>query len=586
MDFFGVGALLGGLALFLFGMDVMGKALEKQAGGSLQKLLSRITDSPLKGFFLGLAVTAVIQSSSATTVMVVGFVNSGIMQLHQAVGVILGSNVGTTVTSWILSLSGLEGGSFWVQLFKPTNFSPILAFAGILLYMTAKSEKRRGAGTILLGFAVLMTGMSAMSAAVSPLKNESWFTDLFVRFSNPVLGVLVGAVLTAVIQSSSASVGILQAFAATGAISYGSAIPIILGQNIGTCVTALLSAVGANRNAKRAAMVHLYFNVIGALVFLVGFYGLNAVFQFGVMSRAVSAAGIAVVHTLFNLGATAVMLPFSRGLEKLAVLTIKEDAQPEQFQLLDERLLATPAAAVERTFLVACDMAEVSMTCLLGAMKLRCGWEDKLADTVRRQEAATDRYEDAIGSYLVQLSAQNLTEQDSRTVNMLLHTLSDFERMGDHAMNLLAVAAEIKEKRMLFSSAAQDELEVLERALADLVRLTVDAFTEQDVQAAARVEPLEQVIDDLVRQVKSRHIARLKAGSCTIEYGFVLEDLLTACERAADHCSNVAVAMIELTHGTFDTHDYLSGVKTGDDTFDLYYAGYRTRYRFAAEEAK
>ncbi|MCI6640569.1 MAG: Na/Pi cotransporter family protein [Pygmaiobacter massiliensis] len=578
MDVFGIFSLLGGLALFLFGMDVMGKSLEKQAGGSLQKLLSRMTGSPLRGFLLGLAVTAVIQSSSATTVMVVGFVNSGIMQLHQAVGVILGSNVGTTVTAWLLSLSGLQGDSLFIRLLKPTSFSPVLAFIGILLRMTGRSEKRKGAGTILLGFAVLMTGMSAMSDAVAPLQDAPWFTNLFIKFSNPILGLLVGAILTAIIQSSSASVGILQAFAATGAITYSSAIPIILGQNIGTCVTALLSAVGANRNAKRAAMVHLYFNIIGSLLFMTIFYSLNAVIHFSIMGESINAMGIAVIHTSFNLAATAVMLPFSRFLEKLAIRTIPDDKAPEQFQLLDPRLLATPAAAVERTFLVACDMALISQESLDGAMKLRSGWDAKLSDSVRRQEEATDRYEDSIGSYLVQLSSKNLTQKDSRLVSMLLHTLSDFERLGDHALNMAKTAQEIHEKKIIFSAAARQELSVLERAIHDIVKLTVDVFTAKDPETARRVEPMQQVVSDLVRQIKAHHIDRLASGSCSISYGFVLEDLLTASERVADHCSNIAVALIEMPQGSYDSHEYLSSVKRNSDEFELYYAGYRSRY--------
>ena len=584
MDIFGVFTLLGGLALFLFGMDTMGNALEKQAGGSLQKILSKLTFSPARGFILGLAVTAIIQSSSATTVMVVGFVNSGIMTLRQAIGVIMGSNVGTTVTSWILSLSGLEGNSFWIKLFKPTSFAPALAFIGIILYMFCKSEKKRGTGTILVGFSILMTGMSIMSGAVAPLADAPWFTSLFVRFSNPLLGVLAGALLTAVIQSSSASVGILQALSVTGAISYSSAIPIIMGQNIGTCVTALISSVGANKNAKRAAMVHLYFNIIGAAVFLGIFYALNAVFDFAIMSETISTAGIAVVHTIFNIAATAVMLPFSRGLEKLAMLTIPDSAEPEQFQLLDLRLLATPAVAVDRTYITTSDMAEVCRKSFASAVSLTHKWDEKLAESVRREEEETDKYEDAIGTYLVKLSSCSMNLQDSRAVNTLLHTISNFERIGDHALNLSQTAKEIADKGIVFSPDAQQELQTLENAVLDLVNMSINCFEARDVAAAHKVEPLEQVVDELVRKVKARHITRLQAGSCTIEYGFVLDDLLTSFERVADHCSNIAVAMIEVADDSFGTHEYLHSVKGGgNDEFDLYFNGYRARYLFPDE---
>lgn len=584
MDFFNLFSLFGGLALFLFGMDIMGKALEKQAGGKLQKILSKLTDNPFKGFMLGLAVTAVIQSSSATTVMVVGFVNSGIMQLHQAVGIIMGSNVGTTVTSWILSLSGIEGNSFWVKLFKPTSFSPILAFIGIVLYMFCRSEKKKGSGTILLGFAVLMTGMTAMSSAVAPLSDAPWFRDLFVQFTNPILGVLAGAVLTAVIQSSSASVGILQALSSTGVITYGSAIPIIMGQNIGTCVTALISSVGANKNARRAAMIHLYFNIIGVLVFLSIFYTANTFIHFPMLEENVSTFGIAIVHTLFNVLATLVMLPFSRLLEKLAYLTIPQDDAPEQFQMLDPRLLATPAVAADRASVTTADMAELARASFLGAIALTHRWNEEGAERVRRQENETDKYEDAIGTYLVKLSTCNLTLKDSHLVNTLLHTISDFERISDYATNLLGTAREIEEKNIVFSAQAQSELIVLEDAVQEIINRTVDCFENNDLVAASRVEPLEQVIDDLVRKIKSRHIARLQTGSCTIEYGFVLDDLLTNYERVADHCSNIAVAMIQVADDSFETHEYLTSVKSGgNENFDQMFREFRGKFRFPDE---
>ena len=584
MTVFNVFSLLGGLALFLFGMDIMGKALEKQAGGQLQKILSKLTDNPLKGFFLGLCVTAVIQSSSATTVMVVGFVNSGIMELHQAIGVIMGSNVGTTVTSWILSLSGLQGDSFLINMLKPTSFSPVLAFIGILLYM-GKNEKRKGVGTILIGFAVLMTGMTTMSNAVLPLQNEAWFTSLFIRFSNPLLGVLVGAVVTGIIQSSSASVGILQALSATGVITYGSAIPIIMGQNIGTCVTALISSVGANKNARRAAMVHLYFNIIGVTLVLAVVYGANLLLDFAFVNETVTAWGIAVVHSIFNLTATAVLLPFANGLEKLAILTIPDDAEKESFALLDERLLNTPAVAVERARAATADMAELARVGVVQAMSLTHKWDDSLAQKVREEEEKVDKYEDALGTYLVKLSSREMSHADSQSVNTLLHTISDFERISDHSVNVLSSAEEIPAKSIEFSTDAQEELQVLEGAVQDVLSRTTDAFRKGDLHMAGKVEPLETVVDELVRAIKARHVARLQTGSCSIEYGFVLEDLLTNYERVCDHCSNVAVAQIEVAQDSFDTHAYLNDLRYGNETkeseqFQRRLDRYRERYLF------
>ena len=515
-------SLLGGLALFLYGMDLMGKSLERQAGSRLQKILSRLTENPFKGFLLGLAVTAVIQSSSATTVMVVGFVNSGIMELHQAIGIIMGSNVGTTVTSWILSLTGLEGDSLLIQLLKPSTFSPLLAFIGVLLYLFG-GEKKKGVGGILIGFAILMTGMTAMSDAVSPLENEPWFTELFVRFSNPILGVLVGALVTAVIQSSSASVGILQALSSTGVITYGSAIPIIMGQNIGTCATALISSVGANKNARRAAMVHLYFNIIGVGVFLVLFYSLNAVFRFTFVNDVIAPWGIAVVHSIFNLGTTALLLPFTSVLEKLACMTIPDDEKKESFTLLDERLLNTPSVAVEQARAVTSDMAETARTGVIQAMSLTHHWDDSLAKKVKEQEKQADRCEDALGTYLVKLSGYALNHEDGQQVNTLLHTISDFERISDYSVNLLHSAQEIHDKKITFSADAQEELGVLEDVVQDLLNRTTEAFRQNDLHLASKVEPMESVVNELVRAIKARHIARLQAGSCSITYGFVLE---------------------------------------------------------------
>ena len=582
-------SLMGGLALFLYGMDLMGKSLERQAGGRLQKILSRLTDSPLKGFLLGLAVTAVIQSSSATTVMVVGFVNSGIMQLHQAIGIIMGSNVGTTVTSWLLSLAGLEGDSLLIQMLKPSTFSPLLAFIGIILFMFC-GEKKKGVGGILIGFAILMTGMTAMSDAVAPLEHEPWFTDLFVRFSNPLLGVLVGALVTAIIQSSSASVGILQALSSTGAITFGSAIPIIMGQNIGTCATALISSVGTNKNARRAAMVHLYFNIIGVTVFLVVFYGLNAFVRFSFVDEVIAPWGIAVVHSVFNLCTTALLLPFTGVLEKLACLTIPDDkGEKETFTLLDERLLNTPSVAVEQARAVTSNMAELARSGVLQAMSLTHRWDADLAKKVKEQEKQVDRSEDALGSYLVKLSSRALSHEDSQQVNTLLHTISDFERISDYSVNLLASAQEIHDKEVAFSPDAQEELGVLEDVVQDLLNRTTEAFRQGDLHLASKVEPMESVLSELVRAIKARHVARLQAGSCSITYGFVLEDLLTSYSRICAHCRNVAVAQIEVAQDSFDTHAYLADLRKNSaaeesQAFQRRVDRYRARYAFPDAE--
>lgn len=586
MTIFNVFSLFGGLAMFLFGMDTMGKALEKQAGGQLQKILSRLTDNPIKGFALGLIVTAIIQSSSATTVMVVGFVNSGIMQLHQAIGIIMGSNVGTTVTSWILSLSGLEGDTFFIQLLKPSSFSPLLAFIGIILYM-CRSERKKGIGTIFIGFAILMTGMSAMSAAVEPLENELWFTEMFVKFSNPILGVLAGTILTAIIQSSSASVGILQALSSTGVITYSSALPIIMGQNIGTCATALISSVGTNKNARRAAMVHLYFNLIGVTVFLVSFYTLNSFLHFSFVGDIIEPWGIAIVHSVFNLCTTIILLPFANVLEKLAVLTIPDDAKKEEFALLDERLLNTPAVAAERARAATADMAELARVGVLQAMSLTHNWNEEMARKVAEQEKQVDRYEDALGTYLVKLSSCELNHEDSKHVNTLLHTISDFERISDYSVSVMESAREIHEKSVSFSHDAREELQVLEDVVQDLLNRTTEAFRKDDLHLAGKVEPMETVVNELVRAIKARHIARLQAGSCSIEYGFVLDDLLTSYSRVCDHCSNVAVAQIEVAQDSFDTHAYLKDLRHGNaaeesEAFRRRLDRYRARYPFPA----
>ena len=582
MSIFNLFTLMGGLALFLYGMNLMGESLEQQAGGKLQVILSKLSDNPLKGFLLGLGVTAVIQSSSATTVMVVGFVNSGIMQLHQAVGIIMGSNVGTTVTSWLLSLTGIQGDSFWVKMLKPSSFGPILAFAGIILAMFCKSSKKKGVGNILLGFFILMTGMEFMSSSMKPLADMPWFSNLFLHFSNPILGVLAGAALTAIIQSSSASVGILQALALTGSVTYGSAIPIIMGQNIGTCVTAMISSVGASKNAKRAAFVHLYFNVIGVVLFLTAFYSLNALLHFEIIHDTVSVMGIAVIHSTFNVITTLVLLPFNRVLEKLAILTVPDGTSKDAAApLLDKRLLGTPAVATSRAHQCTVDMAQLAQSGLLKAMSLVHIWNDQVSDEVVEQEAQVDHYEDALGTYLVQLSGLPLTVDDNRTVNTLLYSLSDLERISDHSLNLRKSALEVRDKQVTFSHQALEDLNLVEWAVQDIVNLTVQAFANQDNNAARQVEPLEQVIDEIVHQVRSHHVERLQNGQCSITNGFILADLLTCYERVADHCSNVAVAMIEVAHDSFDTHEYLQGVKADREGLDRMMDQYRKRYGLA-----
>ena len=583
-------SLLGGLALFLFGMDTMGKALERTAGGKLQTILAKMSSSVPRGFLLGLAVTAVIQSSSATTVMVVGFVNSGIMTLKQAVGVIMGSNVGTTVTAWILSLSGLEGDSFLVQVLKPSTLAPLLGTIGIILFMFTKSEKSRNIGTIFLGFMALMTGMELMSGSMKFLRDEAWFSRLMVSFSNPLIGILVGAALTAIIQSSSASVGILQSMCSTGAVSFGCAIPVILGQNIGTCVTAMMGAIGANKNARRTAMVHLYFNIMGTLIFVVLFYGIGLFFPWKFLSSPCNEMNIAVIHTAFNIAATAILLPLNGVLVKLATLSVPDDRQEEKTELLDERLLGTPAVAIQRAHEIAVRMAEDSAEAMTLAMGLTREFDSKTMEQVLALEDSTDRYEDALGTYLVKLSGINLTVADNRILNTLLYTISDIERIADHAVSVGRAALEMEEKKIHFSQQAQSELAVLERAVSDILSRTVDAYQGFDRNLAMKVEPQEQVVDALVREVKSRHIRRLRDGLCSVEYGFVLEDLLTAFERSADHCSNVAVEILQVSEGKLEAHEYLNSLKSGElqesAAFAERFARYKAQYAFPEESGK
>lgn len=578
MDIFDLLTMIGGLCLFLYGMNQMGAYLEKFAGGSLKMLLGKMTSNKILGFLTGLGVTAVIQSSSATTVMVVGFVNSGLLSLRQAIGVIMGANVGTTVTAWVLSLAGIDGGSFFMQMLKPTSFTPILALIGTVLIMGAKSEKKKDIGMILLGFAVLMFGMDIMSGAVSGLKDVPEFQQMFVMFQNPILGVLAGTILTGIIQSSSASVGILQALSVTGQITYGAAIPIIMGQNIGTTVTAMLSSVGTNRNARRAAVVHLLFNVIGTTVLLIAFTIVNAIVGFAFVDTAIDHSGIAVVHTTFNVLCTAMLLPCAGLLEKLAYKVLPEEKKPEEIQILDERLMATPAVAIDRCMEVAGTMARISMD----AMKAACGtlreYDSKAAQAIRETESEVDKYEDMLGTYLVKLSSQDLNLGDSRQTAKVLHLINDFERISDHAVNVLESAEEMKSKGLQFSDAAKKELDVLTAAVSEIMDLSLETFLRNDEKLAIQVEPLEEVVDALKEQLRTRHILRLQKGECTIELGFVWSDLLTSLERVADHCSNIAGCVIEMSHDSLDVHGYLDHVKVGNPSFRKAYDEYAEKY--------
>lgn len=583
MTIFNALNLIGGLCLFLFGMNLMGQALERRAGSGLRSLLEKMTQNRLMGLLAGLGVTAVIQSSSATTVMVVGFVNSSLMTLRQSIGVIMGANIGTTVTAWILSLSGIEGSSLLVQMFKPSTFTPILALVGIILYMFCKADKKKDSGMILLGFATLMFGMEAMSSAVSSLRNVPQFREIFLMFSNPILGVLVGAVLTGIIQSSSASVGILQALASTGQVTYGAAIPIIMGQNIGTCVTALLSSIGTNKNARRAALVHLNFNVIGATVGIVLFYVVCAVAAPALLGQAASEWGIAVAHSIFNILCTAVLLPMGGLLEKLVLRLVPEGKQPQREAELDERLLATPALALERCRTLIADMASYSMESLRESLNAITAYNQKSAEHIREDEAKTDHYEDIIGSYLVKLSARKIGESDSALAAEYLRIIGDFERIADHSVNILESAEEMQQKGIAFSAAALQEYATMAGAVREVTALAYDSFVSGDVQAARQVEPLEQVIDDLKEEMRTRHIRRMQQGSCGIEAGFIWSDLLTNLERVSDHCSNIACCMIEGTDHNLHRHEVLQNIRGSGEIFDREYSSYRQKYALTAE---
>lgn len=594
MDLFGILTMIGGLAMFLYGMNAMGDGLAKLSGGKLEQILEKLTSKRIMAVLLGVAVTAVIQSSSATTVMVVGFVNSGIMKLTQAVGIIMGANVGTTVTSWILSLAGIQGSSFFLQLLKPSSFAPVMAAIGIILIMTAKgSNKKKDIGDILVGFAILMFGMETMSSAVEPLAENEAFTGILTMFSNPILGMIAGMILTAVIQSSSASVGILQALCVTGAVGYKTAIPIIMGQNIGTCVTALLSSVGASRNAKRASMIHLYFNMIGTLFFMIVFYGINAlVGGFAFLNDPAGAAGIAVVHSLFNIGTLLLLYPFGNQLVKLAELTIKDDErlqekEPDEFARLDERFLEKPAFAMELCREATVKMAEEAKASLSLALENLKSYSEDNVEKIIHMEQNVDHYEDVLGTYLVKLNNCDLSQDDSRDLSILLHCISNFERISDHAVNITDSARQMQENKMVFSGKATEEITVFSQALSDIVGQTMDAFGREDLDAARRIEPFEQVIDRLSIEIKQRHIKRLRKGKCTIELGLILEDIITNFERISDHCSNIAVCMIRVNEDGFDTHEYLDIIKEEKAPwFEQEYYALSKRYELPGKKKK
>ncbi len=580
MDVLSIFTLFGGLAFFLFGMNFMGDNLQKLSGGKLERILEKLSNNTIKGVLLGAGVTCIIQSSSATTVMVVGFVNSGIMKLSQAIGIIMGANIGTTITSWILSLTGIEGDSLWLNLLKPESFSPVIAVIGIILIMMCKEGKKRDIGNILLGFSILMFGMETMSDAVAPLAEIPEFTGFLTMFENPLFGVLAGALLTAVIQSSSASVGILQALSKTGTITFGAAIPIIMGQNIGTCATALISCIGASKNAKRTALVHLYFNVIGSLVWLTVFYGCDALIHFSFTNLYVTPADIAIIHSVFNVLSTALLLPFSKQLGKLATLTIRDKDTQDDMPFIDERFLNTPSFAVEQCKNMTNKMAELSKNNLFLAMSQISNYSQKDDAEITENEKKIDMYEDVLGTYLVKLSSKSLSIKDSNEISKILHSIGDIERIGDHAVNILGVAKEMDEKRVSFSEKAQVEINIMSDAVREIVTTTMDSFEKSDVAGAHKVEPLEQVIDELKVELKARHINRLRDGRCTIELGFILQDLITNYERISDHCSNIAVCIIEIDKKSFDTHEYLNEIRTGGNKeFLEKFEQYKEKYK-------
>ena len=587
MDIFDVLSMVGGLALFLYGMHIMGDALAKMSGGKLEKVLERLTSNKWSAVLLGAGVTAVIQSSGATTVMVVGFVNSGIMKLNQAVGIIMGANIGTTATSWLLSLSGIDGGSFFLQMLKPTSFTPILAVIGAILVVFCKSEKKHNIGTILLGFAILMYGMTAMSSAVEPLKDVPQFTQILTKFENPLLGVIAGFALTTIMQSSSVSVGILQALCSTGAVSYALALPIIMGQNIGSCTTAMISSVGASKDAKRAAAVHFYFNVIGTVVFMLVFYISNAFVHYAFLPQAANEVGIATIHSIFNIAATIVLLPLSGFLEFLAVKTIRDDDEEEDelskhdkvLQLLDPVFLERPGFAIMQCQKVASEMAELSMKSVGRAVGLLTAYDEEIEERIRKEEDTVDKYEDQLGTYLLRLSTKDLSKEDGHRLSLMLHSLGDIERISDLAVNILLAVEQMHKKELIFSKKAMDELAVYSKALEDILTMTVDAFEQNDRYKAALVQPLEELMDDMNKELKKRHVKRLRKGKCTIELGLSLSDISDTYERISDHCSNIATCVIQVEDDELDAHEHRKEVKEQDAKwYDEQYRAYEQKY--------
>ncbi len=585
MSIFDVLTMVGGLCLFLFGMNVMGQSLERRAGGKLRSLLSKLTTSKAAGLLTGLGITAVIQSSSATTVMVVGFVNSGLMTLKQAIHVIMGANIGTTVTAWILSLAGIDSGNIFIKLLKPSSFTPILALIGIIFYTFYKSDKKKDTGMILLGFATLMFGMETMSGAVSGLSSIPAFQNLFLLFQNPVLGVMAGAILTAIIQSSSASVGILQALAVTGQVSYSAAIPIIMGQNIGTCVTAMISSVGANKNAKRAAIVHLSFNLIGTTVWLMVFCLIKIVFHPVLLEHPVSLFGIAAAHSVFNVLCTVLMLPLSEFLEKLVKRIIPDGEQPDTKVELDERLLNTPSIALEHCYEITADMAKTAICALKESIDVLRNDSFELAASVRKKEEKTDHYEDILGTYLLKLSSKQISESDSAEVTKILKVIGDFERIGDHAVSLLESAEELRGKNLVFTALAVSELDTLCSAVNEVLDLSLNAFLNQDLKSAVLVEPLGQVISRRKEQMRTRHTLRLQQGLCSIDAGFVWSDLLTNLERTSDHCSNIAGCVIDMTHYNMNLHEMLRNFRNDSEDFQQNFKIYADKYSLIGMES-
>lgn len=566
----GILSFAGGIAMFLYGMKVMNTGLEKLSGGKLEKFLERLTSNKIMGVVLGLTVTALMQCSSATTVMVVGFVNSGIMQLSQATGVIMGANIGTTVTAWLISLTGIRGDNVFIQMLNPTNFSPIIAIIAVGILTFVKKGKKFNIASILIGFALLMLGMSTMSDSVKPLAESPEFTNILTMFSNPVLGVLCGIIVTAVMQSSSASVGILQALSSTGVLPLGSAIPIIMGQNIGACSTALISGIGASKNAKRAAIIHLYFNVIGTILFLAIYYIADLIFDFSFAEASANQFTIAVVHTVFNVVTTILLLPFTKYLEKLACITIREGKHSdENYSRLDKRFLSSPAFAIDQCRTLSVKMASLTQSTLMDAINMLSEYDDETGKEIIENENRVDEYEDKIGTYLLKLNSQNLTDRDSKEISLLLHCIGDIERISDHAVNTLEAAQELNQKELTFSDKAQEELKIFISAITEIVDMAFTSFETGDIDKAKTVEPLEEVIDNLRNEIKKHHIKRLRKGKCTIESGFILSDLLTNFERIADHCSNIAVCLIQIQDGSFETHEYINELKKTEDSYFL-----------------